>query len=102
MNYLSPYKNGIRIQLHVQPRASKTRIIGEHGDALKIAIQAPPVDGEANDAIIQFFKKLFDRPARDIEILSGETGRKKSVFIANLTPEEALKKLLSVLEFKQK
>lgn len=102
MKYLSSYKNGIRIQLHVQPRACKTRIVGEHGDALKIAIQAPPVDGEANEAIVQFFKKLFEKPARDIEILSGETGRKKSVFVANISTEEVLKKLLSVLESKQK
>jgi uncharacterized protein (TIGR00251 family) len=49
----------VRISLHVQPNARKTEAVGEHGDALKLKVQAPPVDGAANDAICRFFAKEF-------------------------------------------
>jgi len=93
MKYISAYKNGVRIQLHIQPRASRTAIVGEHGDALKIAIQAPPVDGEANEAVLDFFKSIFKKTCPEIEILSGHKGRQKTIYLSNISVEEALKKL---------
>lgn len=88
MNFIKNYKNGISIALHVQPRASRTKIMGIHGEALKLAVQAPPVDGEANAAICEFFADFFSCAKRNIEILSGETGRKKSVFILGIAKED--------------
>lgn len=89
MEFLQSYKQGIRIFLHVQPKASKTQIIGIHGDALKIAVRAAPVEGEANTAVCEHLAKVFRRAKRDVEILSGATGRKKSAYIDGLSLEEA-------------
>lgn len=74
-------KDGIRISLFVQPKASKNEIIGPHNGALKIRITAPPVDGKANECIVEFLAKKIGVPKRQVEILKGETGRTKSVLI---------------------
>lgn len=97
MNFLSVYKNGVRIQLHVQPRASRTKLIGEHGGALKIAVQAPPVEGAANEEIRDFLADMFEVARREVEILSGDTGRKKSVFIGGVALEAAKTRLKEFL-----
>jgi len=67
--------------LLVQPRASSSRIVGEHGGRLKIAISAPAVDGKANEALTEFLAKILGVPKRDISIDSGATERQKSVII---------------------
>lgn len=74
-------KDGVRISLFVQPKASKNEIVGPHNGALKIRITAPPVDGKANECIIEFLAKKIGIPKRQVEILKGETGRTKSVLI---------------------
>ena len=55
---IAPTTTGVRLRLHVQPRASRTEVAGHHGDAIKIRLAAPPVDGAANDALLRF---LSDR-----------------------------------------
>ncbi len=62
---------------HIQPRASRDAIQGQHGDALKVAITAPPVDGAANTHLLTFFAEQFGVPKKQVHLLSGETGRKK-------------------------
>jgi len=61
--------------VRVHPRAKKSAITGELGDALKIALTAPPIDGRANDACIEFFAKQFHVPRSAVSIVSGETSR---------------------------
>ena len=77
---------------HLQPNASRSEFAGLHGDALKIRIQAPPVEGKANAELVKFLAKAFGVGKRDIEIISGELNRHKRVRIiapAKL-PAEAL------------
>jgi len=64
MTYLRALADGdsISLSIHVQPKASRTRIAGLHGDAVKLCITSPPVDGKANAAVIQFLAKLFKIP----------------------------------------
>ncbi len=71
----------------VQPRASSSRIIGEHGGRLKIAIAAPAVEGRANEALTEFLADLLEVPKRDIELLRGTTGRQKSLTIKDVSGE---------------
>jgi uncharacterized protein (TIGR00251 family) len=68
---------------HLQPKASKSEFAGLHGDALKIRIQAPPVEGKANTELIKFLAKQFAVSKRDIDIISGELNRHKRVRISN-------------------
>ncbi len=65
------------LNVHVQPRASKDEIVGEHGGRIKIRTCAPPVDGKANDHLIGFLASLFGVPRRQVQLISGETGRQK-------------------------
>lgn len=80
------------VRCWIQPRASKEKIVGLHGDAVKIAITAPPVDGKANTAIIKFFSKCLKIPKASIQIKSGETGRNKVIKLTNYTAADFLTK----------
>ena len=64
------------------PGARKSEVIGEHGDALKIKLQAPPVDGKANRALVEFLGEVLGISKSKIRIISGETSRQKRVSIA--------------------
>jgi len=86
--------NGVELCIKVIPRASKSGVQGLHGDALKIRLHAPPVDGKANEALIRFLAKTLDVPRARIEIRSGQTSRRKTIRIAGITAEEAEAELL--------
>jgi hypothetical protein len=70
------------LSLHVQPGAKRTEVAGVHGDALKIRLAAPPVEGKANAALIRFLADAFGVPQRSVTLLRGETSREKTVQIA--------------------
>lgn len=89
------YRRGdgkLTLTLHVQPGAKRTEIAGLHGDALKIRVAAPPVEGAANAALLDFLKKAFAVPAAGITLKHGASGRHKVVEIAGSTvaPESLL------------
>ncbi|MBQ0753976.1 MAG: YggU family protein [Gammaproteobacteria bacterium] len=71
------------LHCYLQPRASKTEVIGEHGGAIKIRINAPPVDGEANAELIAFLAKQFGVNKSAVHIDSGAGGRRKTVRVQN-------------------
>ena len=73
--------SSVRISVYVQPRASKTEVVGMHGDAWKIRVAAPPVDNAANAELIEFLASKLDIPKRSVRIAAGETGRRKIVEI---------------------
>ena len=73
--------DGVILDLHIQPGAKKTEIVGLHGAALKIRLAAPPVDGKANAELVRFLADAFDVPQRQVTIVRGETSRQKSVRI---------------------
>jgi hypothetical protein len=81
MKFFQQTPIGIVIKIYVQPRSSRNRIIGLHGDALKIAIQAPPVDDAANRMCIEFLSKCLNLPRSVFEILSGRTSRTKQILL---------------------
>ena len=73
----------ITLTLHIQPGAKKTELAGLHGDALKIRLAAPPVDGKANDALLRYLADTLDRPRADVVLKSGQSSRRKVVEINN-------------------
>lgn len=86
---LHSHSKGTLLKLHVQPGASKTEVAGLHGDALKVRVQAPPVDGKANQALVGFLAEIFQIPKKQVHLLSGETGRQKSFLLEGLSMEQA-------------
>ncbi len=82
-----PTPRGVRIDLHVQPRASRTEVAGLHGDALKLRIASPPVDGAANEEIVAFLAAQLAVPRRAVTITAGASGRRKAVTIEGVTVE---------------
>ena len=81
------------IALHLQPGAKRAQICGMYGDAVKVAIQAPPVDGKANAALREFIAAQLKLPTAAVTLISGATGRDKRLRIAGVTPEQALSAL---------
>ena len=78
-----------RITCKVQPRSSRNAIAGKLGDAWKIALTAPPVEGKANAALVDFFAKLFDTAKGNVSISAGEHSKNKTVIINGFSNEEA-------------
>jgi uncharacterized protein (TIGR00251 family) len=86
-------KDGAILTVHVQPKASTTECVGIHGDALKIRVAAPPVDGAANDELIRFLARQFSIPPTSVRIHSGAGGRHKRVLIKGVTAQLVLARL---------
>ena len=77
-------KDGCQLTIKATPRASRTAVAGADAAWLRIRLQAPPVDGRANEALIDFLADTLDLPRRAITVVSGETGRLKKVHIAGM------------------
>ena len=89
--HVSP--TGVSFAVKVQPRAKKNAITGELGDALKLALTAPPLDGRANQACIELLANLLDVPRSSVSIASGEKTRRKVIRVAGLSAEELRRRL---------
>ena len=85
------------LSVRVIPRSSKSRIDGRRGEALLVRLAAPPVDGAANEALIDLLAREFQRPKRDITILSGQSSRDKRIDIAGLSEAEGTERLSAIL-----
>lgn len=81
MSWIVEHKDGVVLLLHCQPGAKVSRVVGEHGDRLKISLNAPAVDNKANDVLVAFLSERLDQPRKQIELLSGQTSRQKRVLI---------------------
>ena len=94
----------ITLTLHVQPGAKRSEIAGLHGEALKIRLAAPPVEGRANEALLKLIAKLFDVPLRQVELKQGGQSRHKVVAVTGSTidPEGLLKPVCPMSPSKQK
>ncbi len=75
-------------QVHVQPRAGRNEVAGVYGAAIKIRLQAPPVEGRANAALIAFLAQRLGLRERDVEIISGHSGHHKRIAVRGLTADE--------------
>jgi uncharacterized protein len=85
--------SGATFAVKVHPRAKKNAITGEVGDTLKLALSAPPVDGKANEACIDFFAKLLNVPRSSITIAAGQSSRNKVIRVNGLSAEEVGRRL---------
>lgn len=84
---------GVSFPVHVVPRASKNEISGRYGEAVKVRLTAPPVEGAANRALIEFLAAQLGVPESQIEIVSGAASRDKLVCVAGMTPQELEQRL---------
>ena len=89
---------GVSFAVKVHPRAHKEAITGVIGDALKLALTAPPVDGKANQAVIEFFADLFAISRSSVTIASGETSRNKIIRVSGISAEQVRQKLQVALK----
>lgn len=83
MSAVSACDDGLVLRLYIQPKASRDSIVGLHGDELKVAITAPPVDGQANAHLVKYLAKQFRVAKSQVIIEKGELGRHKQVKILN-------------------
>ncbi len=84
---------GVSFAVKVHPRAKKNAITGELGDALKLSLTTPPVEGRANEACIEFLAKLLKVPRSSVTIASGHSSRNKVIRVMGLSPEEVRHRL---------
>jgi uncharacterized protein len=91
---ISERADAVRVRLYLQPRAARTEVAGLHGDAIKLRVAAPPVDGAANSEVIRFLSKLLAVSASSVQVVSGHAGRRKTVEITGVTTAAVSKALL--------
>lgn len=94
-DWLRAAGNGVTLTLHIQPGAKKTEVAGEHGEALKIRLAAPPVDGKANAALIEFVADRLRLAKAQVELKSGQTSRRKVLAVNSTTPAIVIERLLA-------
>jgi len=92
---------GVIFSIRVHPRARKNSITGTIGDALKLTLTAPPVEGKANQAVIEFFAELFAIPRSSVTIASGETNRNKVVRVSGICRTAVEQRLAEALKTSQ-
>ena len=90
---LSRAAGGVLVPVHVQPRASKDRLVGDHGGALKVAVTAPPEGGRANEAVSELLAEALGIAKSRVTLLTGTTSRAKTLHLAGLSPTELLARL---------
>lgn len=81
MRPLEETSEGIRLRVKAVPRASRSEVVGIHGDALRIRLAAPPVDGAANDELVRFLADVLAVPRAEIRVVSGQTSRLKTLLV---------------------
>ncbi len=93
MPWVRAHANGVRIDVRVIPRASRTHVAGERDGALLIRLAAPPVDGAANEALVAFLAKALAVPRRSVTLVRGETARAKTLDVAGVSDATARQRL---------
>jgi uncharacterized protein (TIGR00251 family) len=91
-------RHGIRLALRVQPRAGRTRVVGLHGEALKVQVAAAPVDGAANAAVVALIAEWLGVPRRSVAIIQGDGGRDKVVEVTADDPTALAERVASQLQ----
>ncbi|HMV31002.1 MAG TPA: DUF167 domain-containing protein [Gemmatimonadales bacterium] len=90
---IDPTTSGVRLTLHVQPRAARTECAGHHGDAIKVRLAAPPVDGAANEALLRFLAERLGVARAALTLRAGATSRRKVVEVLGLNVDTAARRL---------
>ena len=95
MSWLRDDGDALILTLHIQPAAKKTEVVGVHGDALKIRLAAPPVDGKANAALIKFIAAQLGVSKNSVTLISGDTARAKRLRVVGVDATVARNQLTS-------
>jgi hypothetical protein len=95
--YLRQTSEGVVIHVRAQPNAKRSEVVGLHGEELKIRLHAPPVEGKANEALVDFLSNLFRVAPSTVEIIRGETSRSKQVLMRGRTIEQLNRALQVIL-----
>jgi hypothetical protein len=90
---ISDHSLGATFSIRVQPRAARMAITGTVGDALKVSVPAPPLEGRANVAVVEFFSEILSVPRASVQVVSGERSRNKIVRIAGCSSADVLRRL---------
>lgn len=102
-NFLHEHEQGCTLPVRVQPGARKTSVLGIYGDgdqaALKITLQAPPIDGRANEALVEFLAITLHIPKSHMQLLSGKTSRSKLLLLKRLSLNEAEARLSAAIPY---
>ena len=93
MPAISEKEGAVRVSIYVQPRASRTEVVGDHGDSIKLRVAAPPVDGEANQEVVRFLAELLELPTGAVNVVSGQSSRRKIIEITGVSAEAVQRKL---------
>jgi len=88
--WIEARSDGFVVALHVQPGARRTAIVGPHGDRLKIAVSAPPADGRANTALLEFLAERLAITKSSLRLFSGTSSREKRVAIETALPASSI------------
>ncbi len=91
---MSAANGEVTFALWVKPRSSRSAVLGVRGDALEVAVTAPPVEGAANAEVVEILAKQLRVPRRAVVIVSGQSGRTKRVQVSGLEPSQVLARLL--------
>lgn len=83
-------KDGIDLLLHCQPGAKVSRVVGEHDGRLKVALNAPAVENRANEVLVAWLAEQLSIPRRQVELVSGQTSRKKRVILSGVSSQAVL------------
>lgn len=94
MAWIRDDKNGCIIEIHAQPQAKKNEVVGLHNDRLKVKIKSPPVEGKANECLIEFLADLLNVSRSSVTLLSGETSRQKKLHVRGLFSAQVEPELL--------
>lgn len=92
---------GVTLTIKVQPRARRNAITGSMGGAIKLSLTSPPVEGKANQAVIDFLAEFFEIPRSSVTISSGQTHRLKVVRITGVATEQIRWRLATVTGFSE-
>jgi uncharacterized protein (TIGR00251 family) len=93
VSHLDATPGGVRLRLRIQPRASRSEVVGLHGETIRIRLAAPPVDGAANDELVRHLAEVLGVPRRAVEITAGHAARLKTVTVAGIEPAAAARAL---------
>ena len=85
--------NGILLRLRIVPRASRTEVVGLYGDAIRIRLSAPPVDGAANETLLRFLSDRLSVPRSAVRLIAGDTSRSKVVTVSGIDLQQATLRL---------
>ena len=88
MAWIAETSDGLVLSLHCQPGAKASKVVGLHGERLKLQLQAPPLENRANEALVAWLADQLSLPRKQIELLTGHTSRQKRVLVRGTTLEQ--------------